>query len=118
VAVSSRNAVAEFGDEFGVPALLVEKSLAIDGEDFVAMRDWASRATPVKIAVNHQLHFQPRRALLQERVMDGAIGEVRFVDASADLNLAYQGTHCRRSPTSIPLAYRAASSPRSPELMA
>ena len=85
--------VFEAAAEAGVPALLVEKPLAIDGEDFAAMRDWASRAPSVKIAVNHQLHFQPRRALLQERVMDGAIGEVRFIDASAGLNLAYQGTH-------------------------
>jgi predicted dehydrogenase len=85
--------VFEAAAEAGVPALLVEKPLAIDGEDFAAMRDWASRAPAVKIAVNHQLHFQPRRALLQERVMDGAIGEVRFIDASAGLNLAYQGTH-------------------------
>ena len=45
--------VFEAAAEAGVPALLVEKPLAIDGEDFVAMRDWASRATSVKIAVNH-----------------------------------------------------------------
>ncbi|HJP31374.1 MAG TPA: Gfo/Idh/MocA family oxidoreductase [Candidatus Latescibacteria bacterium] len=85
--------VFEAAADAGVPALIVEKPLAIDGEDWTAISEWAARAPAVKIAVNHQLHFQPRRRLLQERVVDGAIGGVRFVDVSAGMNLAYQGTH-------------------------
>jgi hypothetical protein len=75
-----------------VPALIVEKPLAIEAEDHAAMQAFAS-TTKIKIAVNHQLHFHPRRAWLQQRVGSGAIGEIRFVDASAGMNLAYQGTH-------------------------
>ena len=79
--------------EAGVPALLVEKPLAIDTQDYVAMCNWAEQNSGIKIAINHQLHFQPRRMQLQDRVRDGALGELRFIDASAGLNLAYQGTH-------------------------
>lgn len=79
-------------DEAGVPALVVEKPLAIQGEDLAAMREFAAHSR-VKIAVNHQLHFHPRRAHLQHLVADGALGDVRFIDASARMNMAYQGTH-------------------------
>jgi predicted dehydrogenase len=76
----------------GIPALLMEKPLAIQGEDYLALRDFAAGAS-TKIAVNHQLHFHPRRRALQAFVQDGKIGEVRFIEASAGMNLAYQGTH-------------------------
>jgi predicted dehydrogenase len=76
----------------GIKALIVEKPLAIAGEDYLAIRDFA-RTAKVKIAINHQLHFQPRRMALQQLVQAGAIGDVRFIDASARMNMAYQGTH-------------------------
>ena len=79
-------------DEAGIPALVVEKPLAIQGEDLAAMRDFAAHSR-VKIAVNHQLHFHPRRARLQQLVRDGVLGDVRFIDAGARMNMAYQGTH-------------------------
>lgn len=79
-------------EEAGIPALVVEKPLAIQGEDFLEIQNFA-RNCRVKIAVNHQLHFHPRRTVLQELVRNGAIGQVRFIDASAGMNLAYQGTH-------------------------
>jgi predicted dehydrogenase len=47
----------------------------------------------VKVAINHQLHFHPRRTALQRLVAEGKIGTVRFIEASARMNLAYQGTH-------------------------
>lgn len=76
----------------GVRSLIIEKPLAIQGEDFVAIRDFA-RTTKLKVAINHQLHFHPRRIALQQLVRDGGIGEIRMIDASARMNLAYQGTH-------------------------
>ncbi len=76
----------------GIKALIVEKPLAIQAEDYLAIRDFA-RTAKVKIAINHQLHFQPRRAQLQRLVQAGAIGKIRFIDASARMNMAYQGTH-------------------------
>ena len=76
----------------GVPALIVEKPLAIQGEDYAAIRGYCGMGR-CKVAINHQLHFHPRRAALQKLVLDGGIGPLRFIDASARMNLAYQGTH-------------------------
>ena len=84
--------IFQAADEAGIPALIVEKPLAIQGEDLAAMRDFAAHSR-VKIAVNHQLHFHPRRARLQQLVRDGVLGDVRFIDAGARMNMAYQGTH-------------------------
>ena len=84
--------IMEAAEAAGIPALVVEKPLACQGEDFVAIREFAQRSR-VKIAINHQLHFHPRRQTLQRMVQDGRIGEVRFIEASARMNLAYQGTH-------------------------
>ena len=84
--------IFEAAQEAGIPALIVEKPLAIQWEDFDAIRDFA-RTSTVKIAINHQLQFHPRRMALQKLVQDGAIGDVRFVDASSGMNMAYQGTH-------------------------
>ena len=89
---SVRLEIFEAAESAGVPAVLVEKPLAIQGEDFLAIRAFAQTAR-VKIAVNHQLHFHPRRRRLQQQVRDGAIGNLRFIEASAGMNPAYQGTH-------------------------
>lgn len=89
--------VLEAAAEAGTPALIVEKPLAIEGEDFRAIRDFAQEgrrtSRPPKVAVNHQLHFHPRRQYLQRIVAEGRIGEIVFVEASSGMNLAYQGTH-------------------------
>ena len=87
-----RLAVMEAAHAAGVAALIVEKPLAIQAEDYRQIREFAA-SHPLKVAINHQLHFQPRRFELQQRVADGQIGDVRYVDASCGMNLAYQGTH-------------------------
>lgn len=84
--------VFEAAQEAGIPALIVEKPLAIQWEDFEAIQEFA-RTSTVKIAINHQLQFHPRRLMLQQLVCDGYIGDVRFIDASSGMNMAYQGTH-------------------------
>jgi predicted dehydrogenase len=89
---SVRLEVMEAAEACGVAALIVEKPLAIDGEDYRAIRSFAESSS-VKIAINHQLHFQPRRFALQQRVAAGDLGEIRSIDASCGMNLAYQGTH-------------------------
>ncbi len=93
---SVRLDIFEAAEKAGVPAILVEKPLAIQGEDYLAIRRFAESSS-VKIAINHQLHFHPRRQYLQNLVQDGAIGEMRYIDASAGMNLAYQGTHALQS---------------------
>lgn len=80
-------------EEAGVPAIVVEKPLAIQGEDYLAIRDFAASKPRIKVAINHQLQFHPRRRHLQKLVADGAIGDIRFIEASSGMNLAYQGTH-------------------------
>lgn len=87
-----RAEVIEAAEQAGVPMLLVEKPIAIQAEDYAALRALAARVK-VKVAINHQLHFHPNRAALQRRVAAGEIGQVRLIDASARLNMAAQGTH-------------------------
>jgi predicted dehydrogenase len=84
--------VFQAAEAAGVPALIVEKPLAIQGEDYREIVQFA-RSAKIKIAVNHQLHFHPRRLLLQQAVRQGKIGEIRFIDATCGMNLACQGTH-------------------------
>ncbi|MCY3834441.1 MAG: Gfo/Idh/MocA family oxidoreductase [Chloroflexi bacterium] len=85
--------VLEAAEAAGVPLAIVEKPLAIQGEDYVALRNFAARKPKIKVAINHQLQFHPRRQALQQLVADGAIGDLRFIEASSGMNLAYQGTH-------------------------
>jgi len=85
--------ILEAAEAAGVPAVVVEKPLAIQGEDYLAIRDFAARNPKIKVAINHQLQFHPRRQHLQKLVADGAIGDIRFIEASSGMNLAYQGTH-------------------------
>ena len=84
--------IMQAANEAGIPALIVEKPIACQGEDYAAIAEFATGAG-TKVAVNHQLHFHPRRQYLQKLVRDGGIGEVRFIEASSGMNLAYQGTH-------------------------
>ena len=84
--------VLKAAQDAGVGALIVEKPLAIEGEDYRALAAFAA-TTSLKVAINHQLHFHPRRFELQQRVQDGQIGDVLSVEASCGMNLAYQGTH-------------------------
>jgi len=79
-------------ERYGVRGVIVEKPLGIDGKDARAMRAFAA-TTSLKVVVNHQLHFHPRRQALMRLLTEGLLGTVRLIDASAGDNLAYQGTH-------------------------
>lgn len=89
--------VLEAAREAGTEGVVLEKPLAIEGEDYLAIRAFADRVRQTgvgpKVAINHQLHFHPRRQHLQRLVADGRIGDILFVDSSSRMNLAYQGTH-------------------------
>lgn len=84
--------VLEAAEAAGVRSVVVEKPIAVQGEDYRGLVRFA-QAARLKVAVNHQLHFHPRRQLLQRFVRQGRIGDVQFVEASSGMNLAYQGTH-------------------------
>ena len=90
----ARLEIFKAAEEAGVRGLLVEKPLAIQTEDYLEIRQFAASQPRVKIAINHQLQFHPRRRHLQRMVAEGAIGATRFIEASSGMNLAYQGTHC------------------------
>jgi predicted dehydrogenase len=79
-------------DECGVPAVIVEKPIAVDASDFRTIQE-LGRRTRTKFVVNHQLRFHPKIRELQREVASGRIGALRWVEASARLGLSGQGTH-------------------------
>lgn len=87
-----RAELLKLADAHDVPAVIIEKPIAMQGEDYRELVALAAKLR-TKVCVNHQLHFHPRRVALEKHVKDGGIGEVRFIDATARLNLAAQGTH-------------------------
>ncbi len=78
--------------ETGVPGVIVEKPICIGADDYRALRQ-LEQQTATKFAVNHQLRHHPMILDFLQRVEEGEIGEVRFLDASAMLPLAGQGVH-------------------------
>lgn len=75
-----------------VPAAIVEKPIALDSADYKAISK-LGRKSKTKFVVNHQLRFHPKVIELRSDVVEGRIGDVRFIEASARLNLSGQGTH-------------------------
>ncbi len=88
--------VLQSAERCGVAGLIVEKPLALQSEDYLELCRFAGTAT-TKVAINHQLHFHPRRQYLQNLVESGSIGEIQSLAASARMNMAYQGTHVLQS---------------------
>jgi predicted dehydrogenase len=79
-------------DECQVPLAIVEKPLCLDSADFRAIESLSHR-TKTKFVLNHQLRFHPKVRELVRDVIEGRIGTVRLIDASARALLAEQGTH-------------------------
>ena len=84
--------IFQVAEEHGVPAVLVEKPLALDAADYNAIKAFGERAK-TRICVNHQLRYHPKTRELMDIVHSGQIGEVRLIDGSARYPLAGQGTH-------------------------
>lgn len=78
--------------EHGVPAVIIEKPIALQGEDYRALRALNAN-TKTKFCVNTQLHFHPRNLQLKQDVAEGKIGEIRLIDASARSTPLDQGVH-------------------------
>ena len=78
--------------EHGVPAAIVEKPIAIEGEDWKQIARLA-KETKTKFVVNTQLNFHPKNLELKRDVAEGRIGEIRFIDASARSRPSEQGGH-------------------------
>jgi len=78
--------------DHGVPAAIIEKPVAIEGEDWKQIAELAEE-TQTKFVVNTQLNFHPKNLELKRDVAEGRIGEIRFIDASARSRAAEQGGH-------------------------
>ena len=76
----------------GVPAAVIEKPVAVEGEDWKQIARLAEE-TKTKFVVNTQLDFHPKNLELKKDVTAGRIGEIRFIDASARSRAAEQGGH-------------------------
>lgn len=78
--------------EAGVAAAIVEKPIALWGEDWKQLQALA-QTTKTKFCVNTQLHFHARNLELKRDVAEGRIGEVRFIDCSARSTPLDRGVH-------------------------
>jgi predicted dehydrogenase len=76
-----RYPLLKIASDHKVPAVIIEKPIAVAGEDWRQIRD-LSETTGTKIAVNTQLHFHPRNLALKKTVAEGKIGEILFIEAS------------------------------------
>ena len=68
--------------DHGVPAAIIEKPVAVEGEDWKQITGLAKK-TKTKFVVNTQLNFHPKNLELKRDVAEGRIGEIKFIDASA-----------------------------------
>ena len=75
-----------------VPVVIVEKPIAVQGEDYRAILELNQRAK-TRYVVNTQLYFHPNNLQLKQYVAEGKIGEVRFIDVSARSTMLDQGVH-------------------------
>ena len=78
--------------DHGVPAAIIEKPVAIEGEDWKQIAGLAEE-TKTKFVVNTQLDFHPKNLELKKDVAEGRIGEIRFIDASTRSRPSEQGGH-------------------------
>jgi len=78
--------------EHRVPIAIVEKPIALQGEDWRQIKALGERG-PTKFVVNTQLHFHARNLELKRDVAAGRIGEVRHIDVSARSTPLDQGVH-------------------------
>ena len=78
--------------DHGVPAAIIEKPVAIEGEDWKQIAGLAEE-TQTKFVINTQLNFHPKNLELKKDVVEGRIGEIKFIDASARSRPSEQGGH-------------------------
>ncbi len=75
-----------------VPIAIVEKPIALQGEDFRQIRQLRAESG-TRFCVNTQLHFHARNLELKRDVAAGRIGQIRLIDASARSTPLDQGVH-------------------------
>ncbi len=76
----------------GVPLCTVEKPVASGVSDWRILQELATTSA-TKFAICHQFRWQPDVMRCQEALQSGALGKPLFLDISAGMNIAGQGTH-------------------------
>jgi len=87
-----RYSLMNIASEHEVPSAIVEKPIAVMGEDWRDIMELSKR-TKTKFVVNTQLNFHPKNLELKRNVSEGKIGDIKFIDASARLTPVDQGPH-------------------------
>jgi predicted dehydrogenase len=78
--------------ELGVPLCTTEKPLATGVSDWRKLTALEAGAK-TRFAVCHQVRWHPRMLQCRQALAGGQLGEVKFLDFSAGMNIAGQGTH-------------------------
>ena len=87
-----RYPLMNIASEHEVPAAIVEKPIAVMGEDWCQLSELCQN-TKTKFAVNTQLNFHPPNLELKRDVSAGRIGDIKFIDASVRSTPIDQGPH-------------------------
>jgi predicted dehydrogenase len=89
---ATRVALMSLVSELGVPLCTVEKPIATGVADWRALCALEVQ-TKTRFAICHQFRWQPHLVKCQQAVASGRLGPVLFLDISAGMNIANQGTH-------------------------
>lgn len=76
----------------GIAGCTVEKPVAIGVVDWTALSDLAE-TTGTKFGVCHQLRWCPPLVKCRDAIVSGELGQILFIDTSARMTIADQGTH-------------------------
>jgi len=88
----TRVALMSLVSELGVPLCTVEKPVAVNVPDWRALTH-LEQTSATKFAVCHQFRWQRHLVQCQQAVAAGKLGDMRFLDISAGMNITGQGTH-------------------------
>jgi predicted dehydrogenase len=89
---STRVELMTLVDDLGVPACIVEKPIATEARDWVALVALEAR-TATKFGVGAQFRYHPDLTRCREALRSGQLGAVRTLDASAVGTICDQGVH-------------------------
>ena len=87
-----RHELLSLVSDMGVSLCTTEKPLATGVADWRQIKALAA-TSKTKFAVSHQYRWHPNLVKCQQALRSGALGDVKFLDLSARMNIAGQGTH-------------------------